>query len=91
LGAARVRGPDCSVKQWTMLTVADANVTINEGDTRRLQFCEAAKKPIGRAISAPPEGRRRWYLCLRCEAREAPYRTGAKIQYFAQTLVPTAR
>jgi len=62
---------DLSAKQPTMLTVPDANVTINEGGIRRLQFCKVPKKPSGRTMSAPPECRGRWYLCLRCEAREA--------------------
>src|SRR6266566_7658898 len=58
-------GGRARTRSQLLLTVADANVTINERDTRPLQFCEVPKKAIGRAISAPPECRRRWYLCLR--------------------------
>lgn len=43
-GRARTRAGDFSVKQ--PLTVADANVTINEGGTRRLQFCEVPRNPV---------------------------------------------
>jgi hypothetical protein len=72
-----------------MLTVADANITINEGDTRRLQFCEVPKHWQGGISAAGMSTPLISVFAVRGE--RSPYRTGAKIQYFAQTLVRTAR